>query len=294
MQRCLECMLLFRNALNSVRGSKQRDTVNMLSDDKMRELYEAGLTLLFFLSLCCLPVQAFSFELYTDDGSAESNSVFLEVTEPYIDMHTGPGRGYPVFNVIEQGDTIEILKRRSNWYKVKSPDGKTGWSKASQLAHTLEPTGIPVDLPEVTHGDYLKSSWRLGISAGQVEGSSTFSLLFGYRPFSWTGVELEWGKIFDNSVTSDYYGVNVLVEPVPDWTVTPFVTAGAGQFSFDSRHKVLVEETGTSNYVSFGGGANYYIVRNIVLRAEYRWYSVSQDDGNTGLNSWKIGLSTFF
>ena len=98
----------------------------MLSDDKMRELYEAGLTLLFFLSLCCLPVQAFSFELYTDDGSAESNSVFLEVTEPYIDMHTGPGRGYPVFNVIEQGDTIEILKRRSNWYKVKSPDGKTG------------------------------------------------------------------------------------------------------------------------------------------------------------------------
>ena len=121
----------------------------------MRKLYEAGLTLFSLLSLCCLPVQAFSFELHANDGNAESDSVILEVTEPYIDMHTGPGRGYPVFNVIEQGDTIEILKRRTNWYKVKSQDGKTGWSKASQLVRTLEPTGIPADLPEVTHGDYL-------------------------------------------------------------------------------------------------------------------------------------------
>jgi opacity protein-like surface antigen len=265
----------------------------MLREETICKLHEAGRTLIAILWLCCLPIQSFSSDLF-DNSNDESESVFVTVTEPYIDMHTGPGRGYPVFNVIEQGDTVEILLHRSNWYKVKSSDGKTGWSKASQLARTIESTGIPVDLPEATHGDYLKSMWRVGLNAGQVEGSSTFSLLFGYRPFNWAGVELEWGKIFDNSVTSDYYGVNVLVEPVPEWIVTPFLTAGAGQFSFDSRHKVLVDDTGTSNYISFGGGVNYYIVRNIVLRGGYRWYSVSQDDGNTGLNSWTIGLSAFF
>jgi hypothetical protein len=260
----------------------------------MCKLIDAGHTLLMWLLLCCLPFQAYSYELHNDSNEGETESVFLVVTEPYIDMHTGPGRGYPVFHVIEQGDTIEILKHRASWYKVKSPDGKTGWSKASQLAHTLDPTGVPADLPEVSHGDYLKSSWWIGISAGQVEGSSNFSLHAGYRPFTWAGAELEWGKIFDDSVTSDYYGVNLLIEPVPDWTITPFVTAGAGQFSFDSRHKVLVDDTGTSNYFSFGAGANYYIGRRIVVGGGYRWYSVSQDDGNTGLNSWNIGLSTFF
>ncbi|MEN8206052.1 MAG: SH3 domain-containing protein [Pseudomonadota bacterium] len=246
------------------------------------------------LLLSCLPSQALSLDLFDNDSPDVTDSVFLEVTEPYIEMHTGPGRGYPVFNVVEQGETIEILKRKTNWYKVKSADDRAGWTKASQLAHTLKPTGIPVDLPEVNHGDYLKSSWRVGFSAGQVEGANTFSISAGYRPLSWAGVELEWGKIFDDSVTSDFYGANLLVEPMPDWTVTPFVTTGAGKFSFNNRHKVLVEDTGTSSYISFGAGANYYIGRNFVMRGEYRWYSVSTDDDSVGLNSWRIGLNTFF
>jgi opacity protein-like surface antigen len=245
--------------------------------------------------LCyCMPSLALSLELFDSDGADETDIVVLEVADSFIEMHTGPGRGYPVFNVIEKGETIQILKRKTNWYKVRSEDSKTGWTKAAQLAHTLKPTGVPVDLPEISHGDYLKSSWHVGFSAGQIERADTLSVTAGYRPLSWAGVEIEWGKIFDNSVTSDFYGANILVEPVPDWFMSPFVTAGGGQFSFDSRQKVLVDDTGTSNYISFGAGANYYIGRNFVVRGEYRRYSVSTNDDKVGLNSWRIGLNIFF
>jgi opacity protein-like surface antigen len=250
--------------------------------------------LLGLLLVACHSSQALSFGLFDTDSTSEPGSVFLEVAEPYIEMHTGPGRGYPVFNVIEQGETIEVLKQKTNWYKVRSADNKTGWTKSAELAHTLKPSGVPVDLPEVNHGDYLKSSWRVGFNAGQVEGANTFSITAGYRPLSWIGTEIEWGKIFDNSVTSDYYGANLLLEPETDWTVAPFVTIGAGQFQFNNRQKVVVDDAGNSDYLSTGIGVNYYIGRNFVMRGEYRWYSVSTDDDRVGLNSWRLGLNTFF
>jgi hypothetical protein len=238
--------------------------------------------------------QAAAFSLFGGDEKEAPEKPALYVAEPYIEMHTGPGRGYPVFNVVEQGEQIEILKRKPDWYKIRSVDKKTGWTKASELAHTLGPTGIPVDLPEINHGDYLRSHWRVGFTGGQLEGANTFSVTLGYRPVSWAGVELEGGKLFDQSVTSDYYGANLLVEPVPDWTLTPYFSAGIGRFSFDNRQKVVVEGAGESDYVSFGAGAGYYLGRSFLVRAEYRRYSVSTDNDTAGLDAWTIGLNAFF
>ena len=31
------------------------------------------------------------------------------VNDPYIELHTGPGRGYPIFHVTERGERIIIL-----------------------------------------------------------------------------------------------------------------------------------------------------------------------------------------
>jgi hypothetical protein len=242
----------------------------------------------------CSPSYALSFDFFGLGSADRADVVVLEVVEPFIEMHTGPGRGYPVFNVVEQGETIEILERKTNWYKIKSSDDKTGWTKAAQLAHTLKPTGTPVDLPEVGHGDYLTSSLRVGFTAGQLEGANSFSVTAGYRPLSWAAVEIEGGKIFDQSVTSDYYGVNLLVEPMPQWTITPFALVGAGKFSFDERQKVLVDDIRSASYISFGIGANYYVGRNFLVGGEYRRYSISTDNNTVGLNAWRIGFNTFF
>ena len=244
--------------------------------------------------LVSLASEAQGFDLFGFGGSGASDTVSVTVEEPYIEMHTGAGRGYPVFNVVEQGESIEILKRKAYWYKIRSSDGKTGWTKATQLAHTLKPTGDPVDLPEMGHGDYLTSHFRVGFTAGELEGASTVSLTAGYRPVSWAGVELEAGKIFDESVTSNYYGANLLVEPLPDSIITPYFSIGGGMFSFNNRQKVVVEDAGTENYGMIGAGIGYYVVRNFVIRGEYRGYSISTEGDRVWLNAWTIGLNAFF
>ncbi|MDX1456138.1 MAG: SH3 domain-containing protein [Marinobacter sp.] len=230
----------------------------------------------------------------TGPSVAEEAVPRLQVVDPYIELHTAPGRGYPIFHVIEEGESVEVLKRRTNWYQVRTAEGETGWTKASQLGRTLEPTGIPADLPDVGHGEYLASMWRVGFTAGQFESSPSFSLTVGYRPLTWTGVELEAGKFYNESVTSDYYNANLIIEPLHRWDITPFVLVGASRFSFDARHKVLLNDLDDADGYSIGGGASYYIGRNFLIRADYRRYSVSNDSDTTGLSEWKIGLNTFF
>ena len=48
--------------------------------------------------------------------SVNPHTMMIEVIDPFVEMRTGPGRGYPVFNSIEQGETVEVLKRKPDWY----------------------------------------------------------------------------------------------------------------------------------------------------------------------------------
>ena len=57
----------------------------------------------------------------------------VKIADPFIELHTGPGIGYPVFHIMERHSTIEILYQRSSWYKVRAPKGKTGWVPQQQL-----------------------------------------------------------------------------------------------------------------------------------------------------------------
>lgn len=244
-----------------------------------------------FLSLLLLTVPMADADAQT---TFDDESAVLEVVDPFIELHTAPGRGYPVFHVIEKGEKVELLKRKTNWYKVRSASGEEGWTKAAQLGRTLLPTGLPADLPEVGHGEYLASSWRVGFTTGLFEQSTSFSLAVGYRPLTWLGAELEAGKIYNRSVTSDYYSANLIIEPFHRWDLTPYALAGVSRFSFDARQKVLLSDLGDADAFNVGGGLSYYIGRNFLVRAEYRVYSVSSNSDSTGLSEWKIGLNTFF
>lgn len=71
--------------------------------------------------------------------------VSVTMTASYIDIHTGPGRGYPVFHVAEKYDTLRLIKRRTDWYKVATTDGKTGWVPRAKLESALSADGAAPD-----------------------------------------------------------------------------------------------------------------------------------------------------
>ena len=47
----------------------------------------------------------------------------LVVTAPYLEMHSGPGRGFPVVYVVGRDEIVTVLFSRTDWYKVRAPHG---------------------------------------------------------------------------------------------------------------------------------------------------------------------------
>jgi uncharacterized protein YraI len=54
----------------------------------------------------------------------------LQIADPYIELRTGPGRGYPVFFVAARDEWIEIELRHTDWFSVRTEGGKLGWVTA--------------------------------------------------------------------------------------------------------------------------------------------------------------------
>lgn len=223
----------------------------------------------------------------------------LEVIDPYVELHTGPGRGYPVFYVIEQGERVDVLTRRPGWYEVRAQNGRTGWTTAAQISRTLQPTGEPADLPTVGFGDYLKNRWRVGFSAGQftsgeLDGADTFNVAGGYRPLPWLGLSFEYGFFFDADIKGELYNFNILLEPFSQWRLSPVLLLGRGRISVDSQPELTPLEIDTADFNTYGLGINYYLGRNFIVKGEYRDYSVLADNGTVTVEAWLIGFNTFF
>ena len=92
--------------------------------------------------------------LFASAAYARGEPRELTVQDPYIEMRTGPGRGYPIFYVAERGESIVVLRRRTDWYQVQAARGEQGWVYGDQLERTLELDGTEFEADRSTIEDY--------------------------------------------------------------------------------------------------------------------------------------------
>jgi hypothetical protein len=251
---------------------------------------------LFYIAVLLLPAQGNAAE------AADKNTdtaLQLEVIDPYAELRTGPGRGYPVSYAVEQGETIELLTQRPGWYQVRAATGRTGWTSTAELSRTMQASGVPADLPSVSFGDYLRRSWQLGMQAGRftsgdLDGADTFSATAGYKVFGWLELGLELGKFFGNEVRGEFYGFNGLVEPFSESRLSPFLALGVGKMNLDSQPKLVPLEIDSSDYRTYSIGTHYYLGRNFVIQGSYRRFVVDTDVDTERLGAWSLGFNAFF
>lgn len=228
--------------------------------------------------------------------SPQVEAVELQVIDPYLGMHTGPGRGYPIFHTIEQDDLVDVISRRTNWYFVRDRRQREGWVNRESLGRTLARNGMPAALPETRHGDYLQSQMRVGFTVGQQEDAETTSIVYGYRLASWIGLEVELGQIFGESIDGYTYGSSLMVEPFGQWKIAPFISYGFGKQQWKKKEKLQVgsQRQYNSDYDYTGLGLNYYIGFNFLVRAELRAMKVKGQHDTVSNTAWRIGFNSFF
>ncbi|MEM7503573.1 MAG: SH3 domain-containing protein [Pseudomonadota bacterium] len=219
----------------------------------------------------------------------------VSVTDPYLEMRTGPGRGYPKFHVVDRGESVDIVKRRTDWFLVRTAKGKEGWVDRSQMERTLQQDGEFIDFEAADQEDFTNSRWELGVLAGDFGGANVISLYGAYSLNPHVGIELWGSQILGNFSNGWMANVNVVHETWPDWRVSPFFTLGAGVIHTEPKSTIVQGEDRTDQVGHAGAGLRFYATRRFILRAEYKSYVVftSRDD-NEEVEEWKVGFAFFF
>src|SRR5210317_1166165 len=95
-------------------------------------------------------------------GYAAAELRTVTVADPYLEMHTGPGRGYPVFHVVDRGESVDVVMQRTDWYLVRTGNGKEGWVDREQMELTLRPDGQQVSFERASIEDFTNARWETG------------------------------------------------------------------------------------------------------------------------------------
>ncbi len=225
----------------------------------------------------------------------EDHQPTVLVADPFIEMHTGPGRGYPVFYVAGRGDEVVMLKRRTNWFKIRGPRDKEGWVHIDQMRRTLDLAGEPIDFGEVGLDQFRGRRWETGMAGGDFDGARTLSGYIGFALTPNISLQLEGTQILGDFSDGIMGTANILMHPFPSWRVSPFFTIGTGIIKTRPQTTVVQAEDRQDEIVHAGAGANLYLSDRFILRLEYKRHTVltSRDD-NEEIDQWKAGFSVFF
>jgi len=238
----------------------------------------------------------YSFWLYLIAvGTAVADEQRVIIADPFIEMHTGPGIGYPITQIVERGDEATILKRRTEWFKIRGPRGNEGWAHRDQMQRTLQPSGKQADFPDLTEEAWKDSRWSAGLLAGDFGGATVYTVSGGYRFSKHLTAEINASQILGNFSDGWSASVNVVHSFFPDWRASPFFSIGTGIVQIEPKSTLAQPEDRKDQMAVVGLGVNAYVSRRFVLRAEYKGYVVlSSRNDNEDVDEWKAGFTVFF
>lgn len=217
------------------------------------------------------------------------------VAQAYIEMHTQPGRGYPVFYIAERGEKIELLKRRTDWIKVRTQRGVEGWAHVDAVGLTVDETGDTLGFQSPTFDSFTKRSVEAGIMLGDYDDTDAIAGYLGWHFTRNLSLELEATENFGDASDGRMVTLNLVHQLFPDWRYSPFITLGGGIRQTDPRATLVATRDRTDNTAAVGGGIRIYLKHRMFLRLQYKHYVVMTDrDDDEEVGEWKIGISAFY
>lgn len=248
-----------------------------------------------WLLLCTLPVLLPVLLPAAPAAARERELLQLFVTQPYLELHSGPGRGFPVTQVVGRGEAVDVIKRRTEWFKVRTGRGIEGWASEQELALAKLADGSAFMFKRGDRAGFIDHSWESGVQVGDYAGASMISAYGSYSFNEQLKLELTAGQYLGN-VSNGYVaeiGLNHVF--MPQWRLSPFVTLGTGIDHVSPKVTLTTPLDATHQTAYVGLGARYYWTRRFFLRADYRHHTVFTDrDQNEVKQEWKLGFAFFY
>lgn len=224
-------------------------------------------------------------------GAAEQ----VQITDPYIELHTGPGRGFPVFFVAPREQWIGIELRHTDWFKVRTADDKVGWVHRKQLESTLTAAGDKKTFRDMMLDDYLSRRVQAGAAWGQFKSEPMLKLWTSYRFSETLSVEGTLGQVQGLFSGTDFWHANVVSEPWSDQRISPFFSIGLGKFKNIPNPSLVGAAPTDAQLANASLGLRYYLTERFVLRGDYTFYTAFvADTRSLEYRAVTAGISFFF
>ncbi len=222
----------------------------------------------------------------------------VKIADPFINLHTGPGKAYPIFHVIDRGELVTVEKRRTDWFRIRAENGKIGWASREEMQSTLLPGGAQLYIKNADEGDFFRREWSYGITAGEFENAPIISLFSAYSFSENLALELSYAQSSADVSSSSHIKAGLMMQPYPHWAVSPYFTLGVGNIKVKSGASLISANRKESSFTQVGLGVHYYLSRRFVLRFEINEYALlsatNANDENEEIGEWKTGFSIFF
>ena len=222
----------------------------------------------------------------------------VKIAEPFIELHTGPAAGYPIFYVIDRGTEVRIVRRKTDWFKIETDDGKAGWASRDQIRQTLLPSGEQFKVVESDQDDFTGRRWVLGVTGGEFDSTPVVTIFTGYSFTENLSAELHVGQSTGTVSNSKFIKANMVMQPLPDWRISPYLTLGVGRIEVDPNSTLISQNDDTNTFAQYGVGLQAFVSRSFLARVEVNEYvifsSTATRDENEVVDEWKFGFAVFF
>ena len=221
--------------------------------------------------------------------------VRVQVADPYLELHTGAGRGFPVFHVAERGQWVQVLMRRTSWYQVRTEQGVEGWVHQAQLVATLSEAGERVAIAGPGGDDYLQRRGDFGIALGRFKGEPLTRMAGSWRLADTLSLEGATGQVQGVFSGSSYWHVGLGVEPWSDRRLSPYFGIGLGKFR-NFPNQSLVDATPVNvKMLQAAVGLRWHLGARFVARLDYSLFNAFLGDNrNAEYRALSAGIGFFY
>jgi hypothetical protein len=219
----------------------------------------------------------------------------LFVTQPYLELHTGPGRGYPVTQVVARGESVDVLFRRTDWFKVRTERGVEGWASARELQLATLADGSQFQVKMGDRAGFASHRWESGVFAGDYAGATLIAAFGALSITDNLKVEVGVSQYTGNVSNGELVEIGLAHVFMPEWRFSPLVDLGTG-YRWVQPKATLATPVDRSDEVGYYGvGARFYLTRRFFLRGDFRKYVVFTRTNENEVNEeWRLGFGFFY
>ena len=243
-----------------------------------------------FTLLATLLIFTISYSAYADNLIQE-----VKVADPFLEVHTGPSAGYPIFYVIKRDETISLIKKRTNWYLIKNAKELEGWVHRSQLVKTLTLEDEQIAIKDLSREDYLENDLDISMIGGNFGNLPMMTLSGSFALTKNISTEVSFAQILGNFSSRRILGVSLIQQPFPDWKLSPYFSIGTGVSQLFVKPTISKLKDTTDFAANVSVGLKMYLTRRFLLRTDIKKHIIFQSkDKNEEVISWQVGFAVFF